>query len=90
MFPELRPVDGDDHPSAAAMLAVRDKLMRLGQAGAPALFGDSCHDLLAARRRAPGAAHPRAELQEPIAGVAALTPCKRTPARRLVSASRAG
>jgi haloalkane dehalogenase len=66
MFPELVP-DSDDHPSAAAMLGVREKLTRWDK---PALvfFGDS--DPIFSPRVAESLAQliPSAELQEPIAG----------------------
>jgi haloalkane dehalogenase len=64
MFPELVP-DSDDHPSAAAMLAVRDKLTRWAK---PALvfFGDS--DPIFSPRVAERLAQliPGAGLQRPI------------------------
>jgi haloalkane dehalogenase len=66
MFPELVP-DSDDHPSAQAMLAVRDALTRWRK---PALvfFGDS--DPIFSPRVAERLAEliPGAELQEPVKG----------------------
>jgi haloalkane dehalogenase len=66
MFPELVP-DSDEHPSAQAMLAVRDALTRWRK---PALvfFGDS--DPIFSPRVAERLADliPGAELQEPVSG----------------------
>jgi haloalkane dehalogenase len=65
MFPEQVPTE-PDHPSAAKMREVRDKLP-LVEGRTLVFFGDSA-DLLTTRRRADRGADPGAELQEPIAG----------------------
>ena len=87
MFPELVP--DSRRPSVGRGDARRPRPAHaLGQAGAR-LLRRLRPDLLAARRRAPGAADPRR--RAPAADRRApATSCKRTPARRWVSASRAG